>query len=57
MPPSRPACTRGAQVPIKATIPRISSSVPENLDFGFCPCRETGTKTFQVVNDGADAGS
>ena len=39
-------------VPIKAYIPHISSRVPENLDFGFCPCRETGTKTFQVVNDG-----
>ena len=39
-------------VPIKAYIPRISSRVPESLDFGFCPCRETGTKTFHVVNDG-----
>jgi hypothetical protein len=46
-----------SQVPIRADIPCISSRVPENLDFGFCPCRETGTKTFQVVNDGADAGS
>ena len=47
----------GAQVPIKATIPCISSRVPEHLDFGFCPCRETASKTFQVVNDGAAPGA
>ena len=39
-------------VPISAAIPRISSKVPEHLDFGFCPCAETGTKTFLVTNDG-----
>ena len=25
-------------VPIYADIPTISSAVPTNLDFGFCPC-------------------
>ena len=31
-------------VPISAAIPRISSKVPEHLDFGFCPCAETGKR-------------
>ena len=39
-------------VPIGAAIPQISSHVPTNLDFGFCPIAETGVKTFVVTNDG-----
>ena len=39
-------------VPIGAAIPQISSHVPTNLDFGFCPIAETGVKTFLVTNDG-----
>ena len=39
-------------VPIKANIPTMSSKVPTNLDFGFCPVQETETKTFAVTNDG-----
>ena len=30
----------------------MSSHVPTNLDFGFCPVMETGTKSFAVTNDG-----
>ena len=39
-------------VPIRAAIPRISSHVPSNLDFGFCPVLETATSTFHISNDG-----
>ena len=39
-------------MPIGAAIPQISSHVPTNLDFGFCPIAETGVKTFLVTNDG-----
>ena len=39
-------------VPIRAATPTISSNVPTNLDFGFCPVNETGTKTFIISNDG-----
>ena len=39
-------------VPIRAAIPAMSSAVPGNLDFGFCPVQETGVKTFNVSNDG-----
>jgi len=39
-------------VPIRANIPRISSHVPTNLDFGFCPVNDIEKRTFQVTNDG-----
>ena len=36
-------------VPIKANIPTMSSKVPTNIDFGFCPVQETETKTFAAT--------
>ena len=39
-------------VPIKASIPQVSTQIPDNIDFGFCPVNETDTKTFLVTNDG-----
>ena len=39
-------------VPIKAHIPQMHSTVPTNLDFGFCPVSETERQTFTVNNDG-----
>jgi len=39
-------------VPVRAWIPKVSTCVPESLDFGFCPVKETAVKTFAISNPG-----
>jgi len=39
-------------VPIRAAVPKSSSKVPTNLDFGFTPVNETVAKSFVITNDG-----
>ncbi|GBG24646.1 Cilia- and flagella-associated protein 65 [Hondaea fermentalgiana] len=39
-------------IPVKARLSNVSISVPEMLDFGFCPISETSVRSFEVRNTG-----
>lgn len=39
-------------IPIRARLSNVSVSVPEMLDFGFCPISESTKRTFEVKNTG-----
>ncbi|KAK2956099.1 putative Cilia- and flagella-associated protein 65 [Blattamonas nauphoetae] len=46
-------CVKGTfSIPLIATVPQLSLSLPEQLDFGLCPINEVSLIDFEVYNNG-----
>eukprot|EP00240_Pyramimonas_obovata_P016412 CAMPEP_0118939228 /NCGR_PEP_ID=MMETSP1169-20130426/28321_1 /TAXON_ID=36882 /ORGANISM="Pyramimonas obovata, Strain CCMP722" /LENGTH=266 /DNA_ID=CAMNT_0006883433 /DNA_START=179 /DNA_END=975 /DNA_ORIENTATION=+ len=47
------SCNAGRfYIPVRAVLPYADLQVPSSLDFGYCPAKETTTKTFNFTNTG-----